>query len=191
MLTKTDIFSDQDAYEVLNDIDQPLMQDIELLHKAGRPRKEILAFIDKSGGTALILSLVNQALYYLDEQASRDTASRQSVKEQCLTNQRGLCVVCGRGLYNSGDLHEAIIKRSDLPNDNRIMVVHNCVVLHSSGPCHENTKEVDDTCISWLCSAFDVLDIADWIISLNMVQLPGRALDVLRLADLARTESQS
>lgn len=102
---------------------------------------------------------------------------RDRLREFCIEQQGGICVWCGRGLYGSGHLHEAIIKRSDLPNDNRIFVPENCVVLHEH--CHENRKEVDNKCIDWLVGMYGVR-VFHFIDSLGMKVLPGRALDAIR-----------
>lgn len=83
---------------------------------------------------------------------------------------------CGRGLYGGGHLHEAIVKKGDLPNDDRIFVPENCCVLHDH--CHENTKEVDDLCTRWLVGRYPS-GVFSFIESLGMKSVPGRVKDVL------------
>lgn len=102
---------------------------------------------------------------------------RDKLRELCAERQDDLCVVCDRGLYGSGHLHEAIIKKGDLPKDNRIFVPENCCVIHEH--CHKNTKEVDVKCIRWLINKYGS-SVADFINSLNMKVLPGRAMDAIQ-----------
>ena len=91
-----------------------------------------------------------------------------------------LCPVCLRGLYGDAEIHEAIIKRGDLPNDTRIFAPINCVVVHKQ--CHANTRLVDERAKAYLLSHYGLQQMAEWILSLGLKSPPGRASAILRAA---------
>jgi len=99
--------------------------------------------------------------------------SRDALRQIVVDRQDDVCVVCGRGMYGDSAVHEAIIKRSDLPDDARIFVPINCVALHNG--CHENTKRVDTICRAYLTGHYGARAIKGWILSLNMIKIPPRA----------------
>lgn len=85
--------------------------------------------------------------------------------------------MCGRGLHGGGHLHEAIVKRGDLPNDPRIFVPENCCVLHEH--CHKNTRQVDEICVRWLVSRYPH-GVFEFIKSLGMKTVPWRVKDAIQ-----------
>ena len=101
---------------------------------------------------------------------------RDVFREKLISRQDNICVVCGRGLYQDAVVHEAIIKRGDLPDDPRAFNEYNCVVLHNL--CHENTRCVDCKAMQYLVSTYGIEEVFRWICSLNMIILPGRAMEI-------------
>jgi hypothetical protein len=73
-------------------------------------------------------------------------------------------------------VHEAIIKRGDLPDDKRVFDEHNCVAVHTL--CHHNTKTVDRKAMQYLISTYGIEEVHLWICSLHMKVLPGRASEI-------------
>ncbi len=110
---------------------------------------------------------------------------RDELRRVCVLRQKDICVVCGRGMYGDAAVHEAIIKRSDLPGDPRIFNPVNCVALHHTTGCHENTRFVDSKCVKYLIDYYGPKVLAGFIESLHFKQLPGGAQDVIRLAQMA------
>jgi 5-methylcytosine-specific restriction endonuclease McrA len=95
------------------------------------------------------------------------------------------CVICRHGLYQDADIHEPIVKRSDLPGDPRIEVEFNSVALHRR--CHQNTKEVDDACAAYLISHYGVAPIAKFVLWLGMETLSPRTR---RIVEAYREQQQ-
>ena len=104
---------------------------------------------------------------------------RDALRDICVQRQENVCVVCGHGMYGDAQVHEAIIKRSDLPGDTRVFSPINCVALHAK--CHENTKNVDDVCMLYLIGHYGITLVMGFILSLNMKKLPGRAQAILNI----------
>ena len=98
-----------------------------------------------------------------------------------IERQGGLCI-CGHNLIGNSDIHEVIIKRGDLPKDNRVFHELNCVAVHHTVPCglgghieRGNTKEFDRACMRYLLHKYGRDRIMRWIISLDIKSLPVRA----------------
>jgi len=104
---------------------------------------------------------------------------RDHLRDVCITAQYNICVICGKGLYGDAEVHESIVKRSDLPNDKRIFAPVNCCALHSH--CHENTAAVDEACADWLIGRYGLFLIQDFLIGLKMKVYPTRAQIILRM----------
>ena len=103
--------------------------------------------------------------------------NRDLLRDKLVRTQDDLCVICGHGMYGDSQIHEAIVKRGDLPNDPIIFSIFNCVVLHAS--CHENTRDVDVACADYLIYEHGLEVIYNWIRSLDMMILPGRAAEIV------------
>ncbi len=95
-----------------------------------------------------------------------------------------LCVVCRRGMYGDSEIHEAIVKRGDLPSDPRIFAEVNCVVLHHK--CHENTAAIDAVCAAYLISHYGISLVVEYLEWLGMEVLPGRAREIVERFRRAR-----
>lgn len=112
-------------------------------------------------------------------------SNRDRLRELLVKRQDDICIMCGYGMYGDSAVHEAIIKRGDLPGEERIFVQPNCVCLHQK--CHRNTKEADKVCLQYLIETYTLPVLADWIRSLEMEELPARAREVV-LADESVTD---
>ncbi|NIP54055.1 MAG: hypothetical protein GWN76_03965 [candidate division Zixibacteria bacterium] len=106
-------------------------------------------------------------------------------EQQIVERQDGLCI-CGYSLAGNVDIHEAIIKRGDLPGDKRVRCEYNCVAVHHTMPCilgghieYGNTKAYDKACINYLLWYYGCDKIVSWIESLGMIVLPGRAMEII------------
>jgi len=106
-----------------------------------------------------------------------------NLSEHCIERQGGLCVVCGRTLLNNVDIHEAIVKKGDLPRKRQkaIFDEHNCVALHHGAPCHVNTKKVDRICADYLIGYYGLGAIQNWIASLSLRVLTPRTRIILQM----------
>jgi len=117
----------------------------------------------------------------LDEEIYDDREEfRYHIARRQEVNGVTLCAVCAKGTYGDLDIDESIIKRSDLPGDNRIFVPINCCGIHRA--CHENTRQKDDATRAYLVSHYGIQVVADWLESLGMVRYPGRVQSILRQA---------
>ena len=103
--------------------------------------------------------------------------SRDILRQLCVDRQDNRCVICGEGMYGDAAIHEAIVKRGDLPADPRVFDEHNCVAIHNG--CHENTRQVDMICVGYLARYYGIGKITEWILSLDMKVLPGRAMGIV------------
>lgn len=111
---------------------------------------------------------------------------RDRLRYHCIKRQHGLCIICGHGVEDDAAVHEAIVKRSDLPKDPRIFEPWNCVAVHNSNPkCrlpHErygNTETYDSICRLYLVQEYGVDYLAECIKALEMKQAPTRAIAIL------------
>jgi hypothetical protein len=102
---------------------------------------------------------------------------RDHLRDVCVTAQYNICVVCGKGLYGDAEVHEAVVKRGDLPGDKRVFAPVNCCALHKS--CHENTKEVDEACADFLVFRYGLFLVQKYLIELKMKVYPARAREIL------------
>lgn len=105
--------------------------------------------------------------------------NRDTLRDVCVSVQNGLCAVCGRGMHGDSEVHEAVVKRGDLPGDKRVFAPINCCALHSA--CHKNTKSVDKACADWLVNWYGLSLLKLYLSELNMKIYPSRALDILGL----------
>ena len=55
--------------------------------------------------------------------------TRMQLKQQ-LIEERGVCDWCGGEIQDNADMHEWLIKRSNLPKDKRIFSKYNSAILH-------------------------------------------------------------
>lgn len=113
-----------------------------------------------------------------DELYSFRDAFRDKLCRRQAVNGVPLCAVCARGMYGDAAVHEAIVKRGDLPADERIMAEVNCVVIHQA--CHENTRKVDDACIAYLKSHYGIHLIVEFLRWIGFDALPVRAQRIIR-----------
>ena len=102
---------------------------------------------------------------------------RDDLRARLVARQENICIVCGCGMYGDAAVHEAIIKRGDLPDDPRVFDEYNCVAIHNK--CHENTKAVDRKAMQYLIFTYGIEAIFWWICALNMKVLPGRAMEIV------------
>lgn len=109
---------------------------------------------------------------------------RDALRALCVYRQKDICVVCGHGMYGDSAVHEAIIKRGDLPGDPRVFNPVNCVALHHTTGCHENTEKVDVACARYLIEFYGAEVVSGFINSLGMRKIPGRARAALGAAGI-------
>ena len=119
---------------------------------------------------------------FTDEVMAGLMTDRDELRRTCVLRQDDICVVCGHGMYGDAAVHEAIVKRGDLPGDPRAFNPVNCVAIHNG--CHENTREVDGKCSRYLIRHYGLKVVVDFILSLNMRQNPGRARVILLAAQI-------
>lgn len=112
---------------------------------------------------------------------------RDKLRQELWDRQNGLCAACGRGAYDDFAIHEAGIKRGDLPKDKRIFVPINCVGVHNSHPActmphmiYGNTRKYDRICMAYLFAVYGEKAFAEWAISLNMREYPARVSGVVK-----------
>ena len=115
---------------------------------------------------------------------------RDKLRQECIKRQRGLCVMCGHGVEDDAAVHEAIVKRSDLPDDDRIFEPWNCVAVHNSNPgCdfpHDpwgNTRWYDEVCAAYLIQAHGADYLAERIRELGMTIWTSRMQAIFALMD--------
>jgi len=126
--------------------------------------------------------------YEEDDWRDSEYPSERDLLRQFLEDmQSNVCLVCGNGLYGSGDVHEAIIKKGDLPADDRVNSEFNCVTLHRQ--CHKNTREVDAICLAFLVWYHGARKVQNWIRSLEMRNLPTRARLILEMGKVEPDDS--
>lgn len=126
---------------------------------------------------------------FTDEVMYELLTERDELRIICVRRQDNICVICGHGMYGDAAVHEAVVKRGDLPGDPRVFNPVNCVAIHNG--CHENTKEVDDICARYLVRTYGIHLLADFIRSLNMKEPPGRARDILEVEDFVELTNKS
>lgn len=102
---------------------------------------------------------------------------RDDLRAKLVERQDGICVICGHGMYGDAAVHEAIVKRGDLPGDSQVFDERNCIAIHNR--CHKNTRAVDCAAMEYLIGSYGIDAIFDWICSLDMTILPGRAREIV------------
>lgn len=120
-------------------------------------------------------------LVYTEDVLYEKITERDNLRQMCVDRQDNICVVCGHGMYGDAAVHEAIIKRSDLPNDSRIFTPVNCVALHHTTGCHENTRAVDLKCAKYLIGHYGLGMIVAFIKHLEFKVLPGMAQEIVNI----------
>ena len=118
----------------------------------------------------------------------------RELKVFIIARQHGLCAICGRSLGSDAVMHEAIVKRGDLPGDRRVFSEYNCVAVHGSHPkCtlphnpYGNTKEYDRICASYLLWHYGPMKIAKWIEGLNLKTIHPRVRRILNAVEAETT----